>query len=136
MMGRRRQQGKLARAGARRRRRLSLTARNRISSVPQVRTNRGDDSLSQVVVNVPPALRKFASGKARVSVEAVTVRQALTAFAEGSTALYGYIFDQNERLRPFVRVFIDGEPASARPDREEPIGDGTEMTILLALAGG
>ena len=92
--------------------------------------------MSQVVVIVPPPLRKFVSGMTHVSVEAATVRQALAAFASGSDTLRGYIFDPEEGLRPFVRGFVGGKPAIIRPDCEEPIGDGAEMTILLALAGG
>lgn len=92
--------------------------------------------MSQVVIAVPPPLRKFVSGKTHVNVEAATVRQALAAFASDSEALRGYIFDQDEGLRPFVRVFVGGKPATIRRDSEEPIGDGAEMTILLALAGG
>jgi molybdopterin synthase sulfur carrier subunit len=92
--------------------------------------------LSNVTVIVPPSLRKFVGGKTHDRVEAATVRQALEAFAAGSASLRGYLFDKDDGLRRFVRVFVDGKPASVRPGREEPVSEGAEMTILLALAGG
>ena len=92
--------------------------------------------MNHVTVVVPPSLRQFVGGKTHASVEAATVRQALEAFAAGSVSLRGHLFDQNEGLRRFVRVFVDGKPAAVQPGQEEPISEGAEMTILLALAGG
>ncbi len=92
--------------------------------------------MSQITVLVPPALRKFVAGKARVQVEAGTVRQALEAFSAGSAHLREYLFDQGDGLRRFVRVFVDGQPKTVLVGHEEPVAAGAEMTILIALAGG
>lgn len=71
-----------------------------------------------------------------MGVEATTVRQALEAFSAGSVGLRDHLFDQNDGLRRFVRVFVDGAPATIKPGREEAVAEGAEVTILLALAGG
>jgi molybdopterin converting factor small subunit len=92
--------------------------------------------LSRVTIVVPPSLRQFVGGKTRASVEAATVRQALEAFAAGSTSLRGHLFDQKDGLRRFVRVFVDGKATTIESGQEEPVSEGAEMTILLALAGG
>ncbi len=64
------------------------------------------------------------------------MRQALEAFAAGSTSLRGHLFDQNDGLRRFVQVFVDGKLTAIQSGQEEPIAEGAEVTILLALAGG
>jgi hypothetical protein len=92
--------------------------------------------LSNVTVIVPPSLRKFVGGKTHDCVQAATVRGALEAFAAGSSNMRDYLFDHNDMLRRFVRVFVDGKPATVQPGQEEPVPEGAKMTILLALAGG
>lgn len=71
-----------------------------------------------------------------MAVEASTVRGALDGFIAASAGLRDTLFDQHDGLRRFVRVFVDGRPATVRPGDEQAIGDGAQMTILLALAGG
>ena len=92
--------------------------------------------MSLVTVVVPPALRQFVGGNTRASVEAATVRQALEAFAAESASLRGHLFNQNGGLQRFVRVFVDGKPTTIQSGQDEPVSEGAEMTILLALAGG
>jgi sulfur-carrier protein len=92
--------------------------------------------LSRVTIIVPPPIRQFVGGNSRVVVEAKTVREALAAVASGSGSLRGYLFDENEGLRRFVRVFVNGKPTTLPSGHEEPVSEGAEVTILLALAGG
>lgn len=92
--------------------------------------------MSQITVSVPPSLRKFVGGKTHERIQAATVRQALETFAGGSASLRDHLFDQDDGLRRFVRIFVDGKPAAIAPGRDQPLADGAEMTILLALAGG
>ena len=92
--------------------------------------------MSHVTIIVPPSLRRFVDGNARLAAEAATVREAVDAFTTCSASLRGHLFEEDGALRRFVRVFVDGRPSTLRPGVEEPVRDGTEVTILLALAGG
>jgi molybdopterin synthase sulfur carrier subunit len=92
--------------------------------------------LSRVTIVVPPPIRQFVGGKLRMNVEATTVREALQALSAGSESLRGHLFDQNEAVRRFVRVFVNGKPAMMQSGQEETVADGAEVTILIALAGG
>lgn len=92
--------------------------------------------MSRITVVVPPSLRQFVGGRMRIALEAATVRQALEAVSAESKILHGHLFDQNNGLRRFVRVFVDGRQAAVQPGQEEPVAEGAEMTILVALAGG
>jgi molybdopterin synthase sulfur carrier subunit len=93
-------------------------------------------SLSCVTIVVPPPIRQFVDGKTRIAVEAGSVRQALEAFADRSTGLRDHLFDENDGLRRFVRVFVNGKLTTIQSGQEEPVAEGAEVTIVLALAGG
>lgn len=90
--------------------------------------------MSTVTVMVPPSLRQFVGGHSSVPVDAVTVRGALDALAIGSEPLRGHLFDRDNEINRFVRVFLDGSPI--RPRGQDETRDGAVVTILLALAGG
>lgn len=92
--------------------------------------------MSRVTIVVPSPMRQFVGGEARIPVEAATVREALGAFASRSDNLRGHLFDHDEELRRFIRVFVNGKLATMQDLQEESIAEGAEVTILLALAGG
>lgn len=92
--------------------------------------------MSKVTIMVPPPLRRFVDGRDRLEAEASTAREAVNRFTECSADLHGHLFDETQSLRRFVRVFVNGQPARLGPSQDEPLDEGAEVTILLALAGG
>lgn len=92
--------------------------------------------MSIVTVVMPPVLRPFVGGEARLAVPATTLREALEALAGGSAPLRGQLFDESDAINRFVRVFIDGRAIAAAGAGEHPLANGAVVTILLALAGG
>lgn len=88
--------------------------------------------MNQVTVVIPPSLRPFLDGQARVAVEAVTARGALDALSAGSDALQHHLFDASGGINRFVRVFVDGRAVHG----SAPVQGGAVVTVLLALAGG
>jgi hypothetical protein len=92
--------------------------------------------MANITIQVPPPLRRFVGGATHVHAEATTLREAVAVFTDRSDLLRGHLFDEKGCLRRFVRLFIDGQPAVLRAGEEQPIGDGAEITIMLALAGG
>lgn len=92
--------------------------------------------MSNVSILIPPSLRRFVGGDTRISASATTAREAVEAFTARSDALRNHLFDENDALRRYVRVFVDGRAAVLSQDRDEPVNDGAEVSILIALAGG
>lgn len=84
-----------------------------------------------VTLILPGVLRKPA-GRRAVEVEAATVADALAAAVAACPGLAGRITEPSGALRPFVRVFVDGELA----DLDHPTPDGCELTVAPALSGG
>lgn len=89
-----------------------------------------------VTIVVPPVLRAFVGGEARITVSATTLREALEVFAGQSAPLRSRLFDDAGVINRFVRVFIDGRAILAAGNGEHALVNGAVVTILLALAGG
>jgi molybdopterin converting factor small subunit len=92
--------------------------------------------MANVIVVVPPVLRPFLGGQARVSVTATTLNEALEGLAGHSADLDRRLFDESGAINRFVRVFVDGRSLAGPGSAQQPIADGAVVTILLALAGG
>lgn len=87
-------------------------------------------------VKLPSQLRDAAGGKSAVSVEGDTVGAVL----DGLYAEYGELRDRlsdgDGGLRRFVNVYVDGEDIRYGDGLETKVGEGQEVQILPAVAGG
>ena len=77
-----------------------------------------------------------AGGAASTSVEGATVGEALEALYAEHGELRGRLADDGGGLRRFVNVFVGGEDIRFLDGLETPLGEGAEVTILPAVAGG
>lgn len=88
-----------------------------------------------VTVKIPAQLRPVVDGQATVDVEGATVSEVLDA-------LYGKFPDledrisENGELRRFVNVYVADEDIRFGDGLETAVADGSELTILPAVAGG
>jgi molybdopterin synthase sulfur carrier subunit len=89
-----------------------------------------------VVVKIPTQLRAVAGGDAEAEVDGATVQEVL----DGLFALHGElrerISDESGSLRRFVNVYVAGEDIRFLDGLKTPVADGSELTILPAVAGG
>jgi molybdopterin synthase sulfur carrier subunit len=88
-----------------------------------------------VVVKIPTQLRSLTAGEGETEVEASSVGEALEALFERYDGLRDRITEDGE-LRRFVNVYAGGEDIRFGQGLETPVGDGDEVTILPAVAGG
>jgi MoaD family protein len=88
-----------------------------------------------VRVKIPTQLRAAASGEAETEVDGATVGEVLDALYDRHEELRGRIADDSG-LRRFVNVYVGGEDVRFLQGLETPVGDGDEVTILPAVAGG
>lgn len=82
-----------------------------------------------VTVRVPEALRRYSEGKGMVPAEGGTARAALLSLGP---ALSARILDENGRLRPYLLLYVDGDPATL----DAPLGPGATLEIVAAAEGG
>jgi len=92
--------------------------------------------MSRVTVLIPAPLRHFADADSELSVEARTVREALTAIGAGREALLARILTPEGELRPYVNVFVGERNARRLEGLETALADGDVIAIIPAVAGG
>ena len=88
-----------------------------------------------VIVKIPAQLRSLTGNEAETEVEASSVAEALEAVYEKYDGLRDRITAGGE-LRRFVNVYVGGEDIRFGDGLATPVGNGDEVTILPAVAGG
>lgn len=89
-----------------------------------------------VTVKIPTQLRPVVDGQATVEVDASgTVEDVLTALYSSFPELESRIAEGGE-LRRFVNVYVADEDIRFGDGLQTEVADGSEVTILPAVAGG
>ena len=88
-----------------------------------------------ITVKVPAQLRASTGGSSELEVDGTTVGEALEAVFTEHEELRGRITDGGE-LRRFVNVYVGGEDIRYQEGLETAVSEGSEITILPAVAGG
>ena len=89
-----------------------------------------------VTVKIPTQLRAAAGGEAETSLEGATVQEVLDGLFDRFEELRARISDEDGSLRRFVNVYVAGEDIRFLDGLATPVKDGSELTILPAVAGG
>jgi MoaD family protein len=89
-----------------------------------------------VAVKIPVALRPATGGASEVNVDGSTVREVLDALFERFDELRERIADEQGALRRFVNLYVAGEDIRFLDGLDTAVADGSELTILPAVAGG
>ncbi len=89
-----------------------------------------------VVVKIPAQLRAAAEGESQAEVDGSTVQEVLDGLFDRFGELRSRIADDDGSLRRFVNVYVAGEDIRFLDGLKTPVSDGSEVTILPAVAGG
>lgn len=88
-----------------------------------------------VSVKIPTQLRAATDGESVAEVDGSTVGEVLDSLYERYAELRSRIAEDGG-LRRFVNVYVGGEDIRFLSGLQTPVGDGDEVTILPAVAGG
>jgi sulfur-carrier protein len=88
-----------------------------------------------VTVRIPAPLRPVTGGAATVQCTPGTVRELIDQL-EGQHAGFRDRVMEDGSLRRFVNVYVAGEDIRFGDGIETRVGEGQEVTILPAVAGG
>ena len=88
-----------------------------------------------VTIKIPAQLRNLTGNEAETEVDGASVGEALDALYERYDGLRDRITEDGE-LRRFVNVYVGGEDIRFGEGLDTPVGEGDEITILPAVAGG
>ncbi len=90
-----------------------------------------------VAVRLPTVLRSQAGGHATVVVEgATTISDVLQGLVGQYPGMAGQVLNDDGSLHRFVNVYVNDDDVRYLSGLETPVGDGDEVTILPAVAGG
>jgi sulfur-carrier protein len=71
-----------------------------------------------------------------VQTGAATLRAALEEVFQAHPRLRGYVFDDQQHLRPNVVAFIDGRRIDSRERLDDPLQPDSRVHVMQALSGG
>ncbi len=89
-----------------------------------------------VTVIIPTALRQYANDRAELKVEVQTVGQALDRLTIECTELRRHLYNEQDRLRNFVNVYLNDEDIRHISGQDTAVKDGDTIMIVPAIAGG
>ena len=89
-----------------------------------------------VTVRIPTQLRKLAEGNETVEVDGGTVGDVINGIQKSFPELGKQLVDDNGKVRRFVNLFANDEDIRFLDDLDTSMGDGDELSIVPAIAGG
>ena len=89
-----------------------------------------------VSVRVPTILRTYTGGESEVTATGSTLAEVLEDLDASYTGIKGRILDDNGALRRFVNVYVGNDDVRFLEDLATPTPDGTQISVIPAVAGG
>ena len=89
-----------------------------------------------VSVRVPTILRTYTGGESEVSAEGATVADVLESLDANYEGIKGRIVDEQGELRRFVNVYVGNDDVRFLDGLATQVNDGSEVSVIPAVAGG
>ncbi len=89
-----------------------------------------------VNVRIPTPLRKLTNNEEVVEVQPGTIGSAITELQTKFPGIQERLVDESGEVRRFVNVYVNEEDIRFLKNRETPLNDGDEISIIPAIAGG
>ena len=85
---------------------------------------------------IPTPLRKFTNNQSSIETNGKTVLEAVTQLTETYPELKEHLFDENENIRSFVRIYVGDEDIKKLDRENTKVSSGDTISIIPAIAGG
>jgi molybdopterin synthase sulfur carrier subunit len=89
-----------------------------------------------VTVRLPAALKQWTDGARQVEVPPGCVADALREISSVYPAVGERVLDDEGLPRRFVNIYVNGQDVRFLQGSDTPLGDGDEVIIAPAVAGG
>jgi len=89
-----------------------------------------------VTIAIPTPLRQFAAGQSEIQVEAQTAGEALDQLTSTHSELRRHLFNDQNKLRNFVNVYVNDEDIRHVSGPDTPVKEGDTILIVPSIAGG
>ena len=87
-------------------------------------------------VRIPTPLRKLTNNEELVEVNAATIGSAIEELQSRFPGIAERLVDEKGEVRRFVNVYVNEEDIRFLQNKETPLKDGDEISIIPAIAGG
>ncbi len=88
-----------------------------------------------IEVRIPTILRTFTDGAKSVEAGGTTLNEVIDNLEANHPGIKERLIDGGD-LRRFVNVYVNDEDVRFTGSLETPVGDGDQIVILPAVAGG
>ena len=89
-----------------------------------------------VSVRVPTILRTYTGGESEVSASGANLAEVLDDLETNYTGIKARVLDDEGKLRRFVNVYVGNDDVRFLDNLETPTPDGTQISVIPAVAGG
>jgi len=87
-------------------------------------------------VRIPTILRTYTDGASEVTADGATLAEVLDDLDASYSGIKGRILDDQGELRRFVNVYVGNDDVRFLENLETPTPDGTQISVIPAVAGG
>jgi molybdopterin synthase sulfur carrier subunit len=87
-------------------------------------------------VRIPTPLRKLTNNEELVEVDSPTIGAAIQELQARFPGIAERLVDEKGEVRRFVNVYVNEEDIRFLKNKETPLKDGDEISIIPAIAGG
>ncbi len=92
--------------------------------------------LMSVSVRIPTILRTYTGGESEVSAEGQTLSEVLDDLESNHSGIKARILDEQGAIRRFVNVYVGNDDVRFLEALETSTPDGTQISVIPAVAGG
>jgi molybdopterin synthase sulfur carrier subunit len=89
-----------------------------------------------IPVSIPTPLRPLTNNLDTVEVDGSTISDLLAALEKQYPGIGERLLDAQGNVRRFVNIYVNGEDIRFLQDKETPVKNGDEVSIVPAIAGG
>ena len=89
-----------------------------------------------VNVRIPTILRTYTEGASEVTAEGGTLAEVLDDLEANHTGIKARVLDEEGKLRRFVNVYVGNDDVRFLDNLETATPDGTQISVIPAVAGG
>jgi len=89
-----------------------------------------------VSVRIPTILRTYTGGESEVKAEGATLRDVIADLEKNHSGIAARVLDDAGKLRRFVNVYVGDEDVRFADGLDTATPDGTQVSIIPAVAGG